>query len=113
MIPELVRLKKLVAARLAQRMDESRPERRIEQKPAVAVFLDLRLQLPCMIIEMSAVGASVGLPRRGSQDYVDPATLPDRMMLDIRSDSTEVECEIVWRSQTRLGLRYLSSPQPY
>ena len=66
-----------------------------------------------MIIDMSAVGACIGLPRAGDAEFVDPASLADRVTLDIRCESTEIECEIVWRSESRLGLRFLSSPQPY
>ncbi|MFM1816049.1 MAG: hypothetical protein RLZ98_2744 [Pseudomonadota bacterium] len=92
---------------------EGRAERWIEEKPAFALFREMQLQLPCMIIDMSAVGACIGLPREGDADYVDPETLPASMMLDLRAEATEVECEIVWRSASRLGLRFLSSPQPY
>lgn len=113
MSAELDRLKKAVAARLARRQDDNRPERWVVQKPAFAVFREAQLQLPCVIIDMSAVGARIGLPRPGDVDYVDPDRLPDRLTLDIRDESTEVDCEIVWRTGNALGLRFLSSPQPY
>lgn len=106
-------LKKAVAERLAQREDEGRPERWIEQKPAFAVFKNPHIQIQCMIIDMSAVGACIGLPRAGDVDFVDPDSLPDQMTLDNRRESTETECEIVWRADSRLGLRFLSLPQPY
>lgn len=113
MSAEFEQLKKAVAARLARRQDDVRPDRWAEQKPAFAVFKYPSIQIQCLIIDMSAVGACIGLPRQGDSDYVDPATLPDRLTLDIRYEATEVECEIVWRADSRLGLRFLSSPQPY
>ena len=66
-----------------------------------------------MVIDMSAVGACVGLPRAGDSDYIDPEVIPDRVTLDIRYDASEVECEIAWRTESKLGLRFLSSPMPY
>jgi hypothetical protein len=93
--------------------ETQRAERWIAEKPAFVVARECRIQLPCMIIDMSAVGACIGIPSEGDEEYVDPMTLPDVLILDMRCESTEVECQVVWRSGSRIGLSFLSSPQPY
>lgn len=66
--------------------------------------------LPCIVVDSSATGAQLHLTTgRGGT----PATnLPERIRLQIPFERVEMDCRIAWRTEKKLGVRYISPARP-
>lgn len=62
--------------------------------------------LPCIVVDSSSTGAQIHLTTgRGGA----PATsLPDRFRLQIPFERIELDCRIAWRTEKKLGVKYVS-----
>jgi hypothetical protein len=62
--------------------------------------------LPCIVVDSSSTGAQIHLTTgRGGT----PATsLPDRFKLQIPFERIELDCRIAWRTEKKLGVKYVS-----
>ena len=69
--------------------------------------IDGRLNIPCLVTDMSATGARVAIVR--SQYRIRMATdMPDEVVLFLTSDRLEVCGVIRWRDGEAFGLRFTS-----
>ena len=84
--------------------DERRvaPRRRV-LKGAQAAFNDRHCSIPCVVKNISDTGARV------RSDNV--ANIPDTFDLIIDLDGLEARCEVVWRKDMEVGVRFVGSPQ--
>lgn len=89
-----------------------RMKRRATTLPGLITFRNLRLQLPCTIADLSVTGARLNLWPAGRSVIGNLDDLPDEMVLVMRADRMQVACEVRWRRQDSLGVRFLGPPQP-
>lgn len=91
-------------------------QRRMKRKPTalpgLVTFRNLRLELPCTISDMSGSGAGLHFPPSAFRMVHDLRDLPSEMTLVLRSDRLEVPCEVRWRLNRSLGVRFLGAPRP-
>lgn len=78
------------------------PRRRTLKSGKVA-YNDRHVTIDCMLRDMSATGARLRV--EGS------VTAPDTFELLIPLDGLEANCQVVWRSGSDLGVRFLSAPR--
>ena len=66
----------------------------------------------CTIRDLSPVGAMVDLWHDHSAKAIREAPIPREIMLFIVPDRIEVDCEVTWRKEASLGLRFLGKFRP-
>ncbi|MCB1549578.1 MAG: PilZ domain-containing protein [Hyphomicrobiaceae bacterium] len=90
--------------------EERRSRRKSTSAPGSITFGSSRMSIPCKVLNTSASGAclDVASGRRGGGVA---AGLPDRFTLHVRFDRMTAECEIIWREDERVGVRFLSLPR--
>lgn len=66
--------------------------------------------ISCSIVNMSTTGACLNL-RDLPPDTDSSPHLPAYFTLTIRTDRMEIDCAIVWRKGTELGVRFMSAPR--
>ncbi len=65
--------------------------------------------IPCILKDTSSTGALIQLsPSNASRWSGSAGGLPDRFRLQIPSELMEVDCEIAWRSDERIGVRFVA-----
>lgn len=67
---------------------------------------------PCKIVDMSATGARLRLMPTSDQTKGLPAGVPDAFTLVLRVDRIEVDCEVAWRKEREVGIRFRGVPRP-
>ncbi|MEM9028003.1 MAG: PilZ domain-containing protein [Pseudomonadota bacterium] len=84
--------------------DERRqaPRQRV-LKGAVAAYADRHMSIDCMVRDISATGARL--------KSAHAQMIPDTFDLIIELDGLEAECEVVWRKDGELGVRFLGAPR--
>ncbi|KAB2911029.1 MAG: PilZ domain-containing protein [Hyphomicrobiaceae bacterium] len=78
------------------------PRRRM-LKAGIIAYNGRYATLPCMVRDMSATGARLRLS--GS------VGAPDTFELIIELDGLEANCEVVWRRDQDVGVRFVSAPR--
>lgn len=68
-------------------------------------------KLSCAIINMSTTGACLEL-KDLPESVQNSVHLPAYFTLEIRTDRMEIDCAIVWRKGSRMGVRFLAAPRP-
>ncbi len=104
---------KKAAASAAEADDcKRRARRKATALPGLITFKTMRLQVPCTIADMSGTGARLVLPVSTAATFGDLEHLPQHLVLVMRSDRMQVDCEIKWRRVGSLGVRFLGAPVP-
>lgn len=75
-------------------------------------FHDMRVTLPCTVTDMSGTGARLELSPAIVKQVGDGDHLSSQMLLILKADRMQVDCEIKWRRSGRIGVRFLSPPRP-
>jgi hypothetical protein len=78
------------------------PRRRM-LKAAKIAYNDRHVTINCMVRDISATGAKLRV--EGS------VTAPDTFELLIPLDGLEANCQVVWRSGTDVGVKFLGAPR--
>lgn len=63
---------------------------------------------PCTVCDMTALGGKVEL----WNGDIKSSALADRVKLYITGDRSEVDCKVVWRKDTKIGLEFTSAFHP-
>jgi hypothetical protein len=89
---------------LAPKTDDARiaPRRRMLKSAKIA-YSDRHVTINCMVRDISATGAKLRV--EGS------VTAPDTFELLIPLDGMEANCEVVWRREADIGVRFLGAPR--
>ena len=89
---------------LAPKTDEARiaPRRRMLKSGKIA-YADRHVTIGCSVRDMSATGARLRI--EGS------VTEPDTFELLIALDGVEANCEVVWRREADIGVRFIGAPR--
>ncbi len=66
---------------------------------------------PCKIMDMSATGARLKLMPTSDGLRGLPAGVPDSFTLVLRVDRIEVDCEVAWRADRELGVKFKAVPR--
>ncbi len=69
-------------------------------KAGVISYNDHHFTIPCTVRDKSDLGARLKIDDR--------SIAPDTFTLFIELDATEVDCEVVWRSNDEVGVRFTS-----
>lgn len=77
--------------------------RRRTLKAGIVAYNNHFCTLPCMVRDLSATGAHLRL--EGS------VSAPDGFDLIVESDGLEATCEVVWRKDSDLGVRFIGAPR--
>jgi len=80
----------------------SAPRRRILKAGFIA-YNDRHSTLPCAVRDLSSTGARLRVNCS--------VAAPDTFELIIELDGLEVDCQVVWRKATDIGVRFLSAPR--
>lgn len=83
--------------------DKRAEQRRRVLKAGIIAFNDRFTTLPCAVRDLSANGARLRV--KGS------VTVPNGFELIVELDGLEADCEVVWRKETEIGVRFLSPPR--
>lgn len=89
-----------------------RAPRKSHMLPAYVTAPGMANIIPARVLDMSATGAKIELTPMGRATGVPMTHLPDRFMLVLRQDKMDVDCEIVWREEWVIGVRFLGFPRP-
>jgi PilZ domain len=89
---------------LAPKSDDARiaPRRRMLKSGKIA-YSDRHVTIGCTVRDISATGARLRL--EGS------VTAPDTFELLVPLDGMEANCEVVWRHEADIGVRFLGAPR--
>lgn len=89
-----------------------RSRRRSTALPAIMSFQNMRVTVPCQVTDMSGTGAKLELPPSSIKQFGDAEHLPSRLVLVLKADRMQVECEVKWRRAGKIGVRFLGPPKP-
>jgi hypothetical protein len=78
------------------------PRRRV-LKAAIVAYNDRHSTLPCMVRDLSATGARL----RADNSIA----IPDTFELIVELDGLEARCEVVWRRDGEVGVKFASAPR--
>lgn len=89
---------------LAPQTDDARiaPRRRMLKSGKIA-YSDRHVTIGCIVRDISATGARLRI--EGS------VTAPDTFELLITLDGLEANCEVVWRREADIGVRFIGAPR--
>ncbi len=105
------------AVRVAQDAAEAsacnrRSKRRQTALPGMMTFKGMRVGVVCTVIDMSGTGARIELPASSIKQLGGSDLLPDELTLILKADRMQVQCEVKWRRNGRIGVRFLGPPRP-
>ena len=83
-------------------VDRASLRRRVIKGGTIA-FNRRQMTYPCMVKDLSEEGARLQI--------ASPDPVPDTFELLVDLDGLEFECEVVWRSEKQVGVRFTSEPQ--
>jgi two-component system cell cycle response regulator len=83
--------------------DKRTAPRRRALKAGIVAFNHHCSTFPCAVRDLSATGARLRIEN--------PLTLPKTFELIVELDGIEVDCEVVWRKPTEVGVRFLGPPR--
>ena len=86
-----------------EQADRRSVARRRVLKGGLVVFNDRYATLSCTVRDLSEAGARLRLGGAPS--------VPDRFELIIDLDGTEASCQVVWRKDQEMGVKFLASPR--
>ncbi len=89
-----------------------RSRRKDTALPAMLTFHNMRLTVPCTVADMSGSGAKLSFPTTMQQQFGDMEHLPDKCILVLKADRLQVDVQIMWRRQGKIGVRFLTPPRP-
>lgn len=82
---------------------ESRESRRIKVfKGGTIAYSGRQITWPCVVRNISQTGALI--------QSANAALIPDTFELIVDLDGLDVECEVAWRSSTKVGVQFLGTP---
>lgn len=96
----------------AELAETRRAPRKSHMLPAYVTATGMANIIPARVLDMSATGAKIELTPMGRATGVPMTHLPDRFTLVLRQDKMDVDCEIVWREEWIIGVRFLGFPRP-
>lgn len=116
----LDRLKRLSAQRAAAADDSraaARPDgRRAPRKSSIIGGIitspSMVAERPCKVVDMSATGARIRLMPTSEETRGLPAGVPDAFTLVLRIDRLEVDCQVAWRKDREIGVRFRGGVRP-
>lgn len=94
------------------RSDSRFAPRRKSQVPAQIYFDGTAQSVPCLIRDMSTTGARLQLREGWDNPFKSEVSEMERIKLVVRMDRVMYECKIVRRSETELGVKFVSAPKP-
>lgn len=115
-IPEAPERLGHAAEEVVAEADDTPESRRAPRKshmiPAYLTGPEIANIVPARVVDMSATGAKVELTPMGRATGVPLTDLGERFTLVLRLDRMEVDCELIWREEWMIGVRFLGFPRP-
>lgn len=95
-----------------QATNNRRAKRKPTSLPALVTFQNMRISVQCTVADMSGTGAKLTFTKAAINQYGDLEHMPDQFTLVLRADRMQVDCEIKWRREGQIGVRFLGPPKP-
>ncbi len=89
-----------------------RSKRKSTSLASMITFTGMRTSIACTVEDMSLSGAKIAFSKALLDTMGDMEHLPDRLVLVLRADRMQVQCEVKWRRAGKIGLRFLGPPMP-
>jgi hypothetical protein len=86
--------------------------RRATATPGYLTSSELSQTYAVTLLDTSSTGALARVQFNKDHRFKATDDLPDRLMLVIQFERVAIECQIVWRRDTEIGLRFLSPARP-
>lgn len=93
-------------------VESRRAPRRTSIIGGVITSPSMTAERPCKVVDMSATGARIRLTPTADSARGLPAGVPDTFTLVLRVDRMEVDCDVAWRKDRELGVRFLGGMRP-
>ena len=75
-------------------------------------FQNMRVTVPCTVADMSGTGAQLTFGASAIAQFGDLNHLPQKFTLVLKADRMQVESEVKWRREGKIGVRFLGPPKP-
>ncbi len=89
-----------------------RAKRKTTALPAMITFQNMRVTVPCTVADMSGTGAQIAFTASTIAQFGDLDHLPQKFTLVLKADRMQVACEVKWRREGKIGVRFLGPPKP-
>ena len=111
------RVSKIAAPVTPKSTEKREPElrfapRRKGQMPAQIHFEGTVTTVPCIIRDMSTVGARLEIKDGWDTPFMSEVSSIDRIKLVVRMDKVMYECKIIRRADKEVGVKFVSAPKP-
>lgn len=112
-LPPALDLDAAAAAGGAVAQNPSDEQRWSSRKSTVLSGTIISDQIPgaatCVVRDVSATGALIDLRSANSSVIASASGLPATFALVLQRDNSEVRCEVAWRQQSTVGVRFISA----
>ena len=89
-----------------------RAKRKPTSLPAMITFSNMRVTVPCTVADMSGTGAQLTFSAATIHQFGDLEHLPQKFTLVLKADRMQIESEVKWRREGKIGVRFLGPPKP-
>jgi hypothetical protein len=86
--------------------------RRKDQTPGIVYLENSTGSFPCLVKDMSTVGAQLELREGWDNPFASGVSLNDRIRLVVRMHRVIYTCKIVRRGEKVLGVKFTAAPKP-
>ena len=95
-----------------QATNNRRAKRKQTSLPAMIAFQNMRVTVPCTVADMSGTGAKLTFTKSAINQYGDLEHMPKTFTLILKADRMQVESELMWCHDGKIGVRFLGPPKP-
>lgn len=95
-----------------QATNNRRAKRKATALPAMVSFQNMRVTVPCTVADMSGTGAKLTFTKSAINQYGDLEHMPKTFTLILKADRMQVESELMWCHDGKIGVRFLGPPKP-
>lgn len=111
-IDQVLSKKKPAEEKTADYVEKRFAPRRKDQTPGIVYLENSTGSFPCLVKDMSTVGAQLELREGWDNPFTSGVSLNDRIRLVVRMHRVVYPCKIVRRGDKVLGVKFTAAPAP-
>lgn len=111
-IDQVLSKKKPAEEKAADYVEKRFAPRRKDQTPGIVYLENSTGSFPCLVKDMSTVGAQLELREGWDNPFTSGVSLNDRIRLVVRMHRVVYPCKIVRRGDKVLGVKFTAAPTP-
>lgn len=111
-IDQVLSKKKPAEEKAADYVEKRFAPRRKDQTPGIVYLENSTGSFPCLVKDMSTVGAQLELREGWDNPFTSGVSLNDRIRLVVRMHRVVYPCKIVRRGDKVLGVKFTAAPAP-